>query len=202
MSTASTTPERWNRRDEEVLDDLFEGVDCWYRPKEELRFIEYTNSKPTAIVDYCIGNSPEQSAWPAHATVVWERSACDCKTIVSGQIKYQTEAEYLGALYQRAGIVDGHIPPKPLSVGSDTSWLSERHRQYDRKACAFDVDAWSCTGSGLVVWELKYQEVKVQPFQLKVYQNASRALCNAPVVLVRYEQVVLLKFCKSFPDHG
>ena len=149
--------ERHNRRDNARISRYFGKVDGFHCPPDYLRMVECAHNRVNVIVDYCFAPSVGQSTtWNTGVSCVWDAGSKDCTTYVSGSPKYYGETAYLDALYRRSSINNGRVPAPAESVEESIMWLSQRHRLYDNFASAMDVDAWSTTSSGPIIWDFKF----------------------------------------------
>ena len=176
--------ERHNRRDNDRITKYFGKVDGFHCPPDYLRMVECAHNKVNVIVDYCFAPYTGQSStWNTGVSCVWDSGTKDCTTYVSGKPKYHGEAEYLSALYRRSNITNGRVPAPASSVEDSIMWLSTRHRLYDRFASAMDIDAWSTTSSGPIIWDYKFFCGSWSSNEEKVINLLSRTY---PIFKVKY----------------
>lgn len=147
--------ERHNRRDNSRINTYFGKVDGFCVPDKSLLMVECAHNKINAFVNYSFAPY-KPCQWNTSADVVWDARDKTCTTYVGGSAKYYCEDAYLDALYKRSSIHNGRKPASPESVEESIMWLSNRHRLYDRYASAMDIDAWSTTTSGPVIWDFKF----------------------------------------------
>ena len=148
--------ERHTRRDNDRITAYFGRVDGFRCPSSSLLMVECAHNKINAIVNYSFAPH-EPCQWDTNADVVWDAVDKTCTTYVKGEAKYLGEDAYLDALYRCSGITNGRKPaPAAEVVNGSIIWLSARHRLYDRFATAMDIDAWSTTSSGPIIWDFKF----------------------------------------------
>lgn len=148
-------------RDEEFLNEKFGSVIGWRCPTDMVRFIEAANcwkSTKLYILDHMVGDEPRYvSSWRADAVVTWSPDAQDASTYVSGVPVWETEADLVQAIYGGSGMVSGDVPEKPTSITDSIQYIRDRKRNHwDHKAYCIDVDAWSETSTGPIIWDMKY----------------------------------------------
>ena len=156
----ATKKQNHEYRDEEFLNQKFGGVTGWCLPTDVVRFVEAANcwkSNKIYILDHMVGAEPRYvSSWRADAVVTWSPEAKEALTHCSDFVVWETEAELVQAIYSGSGM-NGDVPTKPTSITKSIQYIRDRKREHwDQKAYCIDVDAWSETSAGPIIWDMKY----------------------------------------------
>lgn len=177
----------WNKRDSENINAIFGTVTNFHSPSDYIRFMEIGTTDKIRFVDYQTESFKQPTKWNTNFALVY--TADTCEVYHSGKVKWTGEKKYLKRLYHDLNIESTVYPEHHKdNYQSSYMWLSDRHRQFNHKCYAIDVDAWSTTSDGRpIIWDLKYEHGKYGWIEEKAFKILDE-VNNWPVFKVVYSR--------------